>query len=99
MRLACALSVAVLGCAAPAPAKPVDLQSARRDAMVRDQIAARGVRDARVLEAMRRVPRHLFVPERLRDRAYEDHPLPIGLDQTISQPYVVARMTALAEVK
>ena len=49
-----------------------------REAMVRDQIAARGVRDARVLEAMRRVPRHLFVPEASRARAYDDHPLPIG---------------------
>ena len=57
-----------------------------REAMVRDQIAARGVRDARVLEAMRRVPRHLFVPEASRARAYDDHPLPIDGGQTISQP-------------
>ena len=61
--------------------------------MVRDQIAARGVRDARVLEAMLRVPRHLFVPEASRARAYGDHPLPIGRGQTISQPFIVAFMT------
>jgi protein-L-isoaspartate(D-aspartate) O-methyltransferase len=64
-----------------------------REAMVRDQIAARGVRDARVLEAMLRVPRHLFVPDPSRARAYGDHPLPIGRRQTISQPYIVAFMT------
>jgi protein-L-isoaspartate(D-aspartate) O-methyltransferase len=64
-----------------------------REAMVRDQIAARGVRDARVLEAMLRVPRHLFVPEASRARAYGDHPLPIGRGQTISQPFIVAFMT------
>ena len=61
--------------------------------MVRDQIEARGIRDARVLEAMRQVPRHLFVPETLRSQAYEDYPLPIGHDQTISQPYIVAYMS------
>ena len=61
--------------------------------MVEEQIARRGVRDARVLAAMAAVPRHLFVPEALRDRAYEDGPLPIGEGQTISQPYIVAFMT------
>ncbi len=61
--------------------------------MVEEQIARRGVRDARVLAAMAAVPRHLFVPEALRDRAYEDGPLPIGEGQTISQPYIVAYMT------
>jgi protein-L-isoaspartate(D-aspartate) O-methyltransferase len=64
-----------------------------REAMVRDQIAARGVRDARVLEAMLQVPRHLFVPAQSRSRAYGDHPLPIARRQTISQPYIVAFMT------
>jgi protein-L-isoaspartate(D-aspartate) O-methyltransferase len=63
--------------------------------MVDDQIAARGVRDGRVLEAMRKVPRHEFVPERQRPFAYADSPLPIGHEQTISQPYIVARMTEL----
>jgi protein-L-isoaspartate(D-aspartate) O-methyltransferase len=61
--------------------------------MVRTQIAGRGVRDARVLEAMRTVPRHRFVPQRHAKEAYADHPLPIGHDQTISQPYIVAYMT------
>src|ERR1700704_4168797 len=60
--------------------------------MVQTQIAARGVRDPRVLAAMREVPRHEFVPELLRGHAYEDHPLPIGAGQTISQPYIVAVM-------
>ncbi|MHB8095382.1 MAG: protein-L-isoaspartate(D-aspartate) O-methyltransferase [Candidatus Aminicenantales bacterium] len=64
-----------------------------REAMVRDQITARGVRDAGVLDAMRRVPRHLFVPESLRREAYADTPLPIDGGQTISQPYIVAFMT------
>ena len=68
----------------------------RREQMVMTQIAARGVRDPRVLEAMRKVPRHLFVPARDRDAAYEDGPLPIGEGQTISQPYIVALMTELA---
>jgi protein-L-isoaspartate(D-aspartate) O-methyltransferase len=61
--------------------------------MVHDQIEARGVQDARVLEAMRSVPRHEFVPPEHRDRAYADSPLPIAEGQTISQPYVVAAMT------
>ncbi len=70
--------------------------AAARERMVADQIEARGVRDARVLAALRRVPRHEFVPERDRARAYRDGPLPIGHGQTISQPYVVAVMTELA---
>lgn len=70
-----------------------------RKAMVRQQIAARGVEDPRVLEAMRKVPRHLFVPAHLADRAYDDSPLPIGEGQTISQPYMVAWMTELLELK
>lgn len=68
---------------------------ALRERMVQEQIAARGVRDPRVLEAMRRVPRHFFVPEAYRHLAYSDGPLPIGHGQTISQPYIVARMTEL----
>jgi protein-L-isoaspartate(D-aspartate) O-methyltransferase len=66
--------------------------------MVREQIEARGVSDPRVLDAMRRVPRHLFVPAPLRVRAYEDRPLPIGHGQTISQPYIVAWMTEALRV-
>ncbi len=64
-----------------------------RERMVEKQIAARGIRDKRVLEAMKKVPRHLFVDEALWDQAYGDFPLPIGRGQTISQPYIVARMT------
>jgi protein-L-isoaspartate(D-aspartate) O-methyltransferase len=67
----------------------------RRVQMVEHQIAARGVHHPRVLEAMRDVPRHLFVSEDQKPRAYEDRALPIGSGQTISQPYIVAIMTAL----
>lgn len=70
-----------------------------RERMVREQIEARGVTDPRVLDAMRRVPRHLFVPPDYRDLAYSDGPLPIGHGQTISQPYIVAYMTALLRLK
>ena len=65
----------------------------QRDAMVKNQIETRGVSDPATLAAMRRVPRHLFVNEALMDQAYNDHPLPIGEQQTISQPYIVAMMT------
>jgi protein-L-isoaspartate(D-aspartate) O-methyltransferase len=71
-------------------------RSTEREAMVARQIAARGVNDPRVLEAMRSVPRHLFMPESSRPHAYADTPLPIGEGQTISQPYIVALMTELA---
>ena len=71
----------------------------KREKMVKVQIQARGVNDQRVLGAMRKVPRHLFVPEALRPDAYEDYPLPIGEGQTISQPYIVARMTELMQLK
>lgn len=63
-----------------------------RHRMVDTQLRERGIGDRRVLDAMLRVPRHEFAPERYRDQAYEDHPLPIGAGQTISQPYIVARM-------
>src|SRR5438034_11448898 len=66
-----------------------------RTRMVLDQLAQRGITDERVLAAMRKVPRHLFVDEALRGRAYGDHALPIGEEQTISQPYIVALMTSL----
>jgi protein-L-isoaspartate(D-aspartate) O-methyltransferase len=66
--------------------------------MVATQIASRGVRDAKTLAAMRKVARHLFVPSALAGQAYEDHPLPIGHGQTISQPYMVALMTHLLAV-
>jgi len=67
--------------------------------MVEEQIVYRGVRDLRVLDAMRRVPRHEFMPEALRSQAYGDHAMPIGDGQTISQPYIVALMTELLELK
>ena len=63
-----------------------------RQRMVDEHLRARGIADQRVLEAMARVPRHEFAPQRYRDQAYEDHPLPIGEGQTISQPYIVAIM-------
>jgi protein-L-isoaspartate(D-aspartate) O-methyltransferase len=70
-----------------------------RESLVRQLRDRRGIRDERVLEAMRRVPRHLFVPEHLQKQAYEDFALPIGADQTISQPFIVARMTELLQVQ
>jgi protein-L-isoaspartate(D-aspartate) O-methyltransferase len=76
----------------------IDFAALRED-MVRRQIAARGVRDRRVLEAMRTVPREVFVPERLAEFAYDDTPLPIGEEQTISQPYVVALMLEGLELR
>ena len=72
--------------------EPTDIRQARDD-MVRVQIETRGIKDPRVLAAMREVPRHLFVPQALRSKAYTDRPLPIGDGQTISQPYIVALMT------
>ena len=70
-----------------------------RHRMVDEQIVSRGVRDTRVLAAMGKVPRHEFMPEALRSKAYGDHAMPIGEGQTISQPYIVALMTELLELK
>lgn len=67
-----------------------------RRQMIKDQVEARGVRDARVLAALDKVARHKFVPEDLVSRAYEDYPLPLGRGQTVSQPYIVALMSELA---
>ena len=75
-----------------------DATAGARARMVETQIAARGVRDPRVLAAMRKVPRHLFVAPAERARAYDDQPVPIGDNQTISQPYIVALMTELLEL-
>jgi protein-L-isoaspartate(D-aspartate) O-methyltransferase len=69
-----------------------------REKMVAEQIEARGIKDARVLEAMRTVPRDRFIPAELRDHAYDDGPLPIGADQTISQPYMVALTCEVAQL-
>jgi protein-L-isoaspartate(D-aspartate) O-methyltransferase len=76
-----------------------DVFAQTRDRMVKTQIESRGVKDKLVLDAMREVPRHLFVPEGFRDQAYSDGPLPIGEGQTISQPYIVALMTELLGLK
>jgi protein-L-isoaspartate(D-aspartate) O-methyltransferase len=91
-----ATALLLLSSAGPA-AEPRDYAPRRQErlAMVRQQIEARGIENPRVLEAMRTVPRHLFVPEEARPWAYRDHPLAIGYRQTISQPYIVALMTEL----
>ena len=70
----------------------IDFPKARLK-MVEEQIISRGIRDSGVIEAMKKVPRHLFVEEALQNQGYSDHPLPIGEKQTISQPYMVALMT------
>jgi protein-L-isoaspartate(D-aspartate) O-methyltransferase len=69
-----------------------------RNRMVQEQLVSRGIRDSRVLRAMAKVPRHLFLETELWDRAYEDHPIPIGENQTISQPYMVALMAEALEL-
>jgi protein-L-isoaspartate(D-aspartate) O-methyltransferase len=76
----------------------INFQKAR-DRMVESQLISRGISDSRVLEAMRKVPRHLFVEEALKEQAYSDYPLPIGEKQTISQPYIVALMTETLGLK
>jgi protein-L-isoaspartate(D-aspartate) O-methyltransferase len=76
----------------------INFQKAR-DRMVETQLIGRGIHDQRVLEAMRKVPRHVFVDEALQEQAYSDHPLPIADKQTISQPYIVALMTEKLELK
>jgi len=70
-----------------------------RERMVQEQLVSRGINDPRVLRAMAKVPRHLFLENELWDRAYEDHPLPIGENQTISQPYMVALLAEALELK
>ena len=76
----------------------IDLENARAR-MVVEQLERRGIKDRRVLDAMRRIPRHRFLPAELHDHAYDDGPLPIGDAQTISQPYMVALMSEVAELK
>lgn len=75
-----------------------DIYRIARERMVETQIKARGIKDSKVLQAMLKVPRHLFVDEALQDQAYGDFPLPIGEGQTISQPYIVALMTEALEL-
>jgi protein-L-isoaspartate(D-aspartate) O-methyltransferase len=81
------------------PTIDLDVYKDPRSKMVRTQIESRGILDSAVLEAMRTVPRHRFVPPKWIDQAYADHPLPIGYGQTISQPFIVAWMTELLQVK
>lgn len=108
--VSCALVWAASGCRAP-EATPPPQQSwegpsaaelgydSLRDTMVEIQLRSRGIQDERVLEVMGLVPREEFVPEEQRPHAYEDRPLPIGEDQTISQPYIVALMTELLDIE
>lgn len=91
------LSLPVLASSAETPTP--DRYFQLRSRMVREQMIARGISDASVLAAMRTVPRHLFVPRELASQAYGDYPLPIGDQQTISQPYIVALMTELGQIK
>ncbi len=86
------VALTTFGCSPPGDGEARDFVRARED-MVATQIAARGVRDPKTLAAMRKVPRHLFVPLAAVAQAYEDYPLPIGHGQTISQPYIVGFMT------
>jgi protein-L-isoaspartate(D-aspartate) O-methyltransferase len=98
--LLAALNLACAACGADAPATAAGRSADEQRAhMVTTQLVPRGIIDPRVLEAMRAVPRHLFVPEAQRAGAYEDRALPVGEDQTISQPYIVALMTQLARVE
>jgi protein-L-isoaspartate(D-aspartate) O-methyltransferase len=90
-----------LASADPAPVEPPAFKEriTEREAMVQTQLASRDISSTTVLSAMRRVPRHALIPEQMRPLAYADHPLPIGHDQTISQPYIVAAMTQAAQLK
>jgi protein-L-isoaspartate(D-aspartate) O-methyltransferase len=82
------------------PPEPiVDAYSSLRREMVDAQLRARGIHDPRVLDAMLRIPRHEFIEEQYRAQAYEDHPLPIGEDQTISQPFIIAISLQLLELR
>ncbi|MEM8886249.1 MAG: protein-L-isoaspartate(D-aspartate) O-methyltransferase [Planctomycetota bacterium] len=99
MRLVVILLYACAACRPASGPEVVEDPFARiRAEMVERQIAARNIEDANVLAAMRSVPRHEFVPDHLRRRAYEDNPLPIGHEQTISQPFIVALMAEVAAI-
>ena len=94
---AAAAALLAAGCAPPAP--EAGGMQARREAMVKQDLVSRGINDPKVLSAMETVERHRFVPAELQDQAYADRALPIGRGQTISQPYIVALMTELLELK
>jgi protein-L-isoaspartate(D-aspartate) O-methyltransferase len=93
-----AASLASTMCSAPSADTQQDWEAARKR-MVAEQLRSRDVKDPRVLAAIEKVPRHLLVPENVRAQAYEDHPLPIGHGQTISQPYIVGFMTQALQVE
>lgn len=93
------LFLVTLGVAVAQTRAPVDQYRSRRINMVRDQIEARGVKNAEVLAVMRAVPRELFVADNVRSQAYSDYPLPIGFGQTISQPFIAGLMTEVLDVK
>jgi protein-L-isoaspartate(D-aspartate) O-methyltransferase len=95
--MALCLLVALASCK-PADVPALDF-AAERERMVRQQVALRGVTDTRLLAAMRKVPRDQFIPEAVRNLAYTDQPLPIGHDQTISQPFIVAFMTEKLQLR
>jgi protein-L-isoaspartate(D-aspartate) O-methyltransferase len=94
-----AVALSVMSACGADGAQDVQSWDAQRQRMVDEQLRARDIHEDRVLEAMRTVPRHLFVPEPQRERAYGDFPLPIGYSQTISQPYIVAFMTQALELQ
>ena len=98
LRWAAVLPLA-LGCETTATSQSAAASDAARKQMVDDQLAGRDIRNPRVLDAMRRVPRHEFVPEAMRPGAYADTPLPIGYNQTISQPYIVAYMNEALDLQ
>ena len=93
------LLLLLVGLAVISTSPAQDLMERLRERMVKTQIENRGIKDPAVLEAMRKVERHQFVPESYASRAYSDHPLPIGEGQTISQPYIVALMTEVLNLK
>ena len=92
-----AMLLALAGCDHQSTSDADPTRARERNRMVETQLAGRDIKDPRVLDAMRRVARHRFVPDRLQAEAYDDTPLPIGEGQTISQPYIVAYMTELIE--
>ncbi len=99
MATAAASAVAYAGPASPVPPAISEGWAEQRNHMIESQIIARGIKDPAVIDALRNVPRERFIPETDRPLAYGDHPVPIGHGQTISQPYIVAYMTELLQVR
>jgi protein-L-isoaspartate(D-aspartate) O-methyltransferase len=93
-----ALLITTIACGSSGAQPQSQISDQQRARMVDEQLKARDIRDPRVLDAMLKVPRHMFVPAALRGEAYRDSPLPIGHDQTISQPYIVAFMTQALKI-